>query len=441
MILLHHFRNSEGCCNPVLASLVLLVSWLGSTVGCSGQASSDGKDVPGVHDTMADLAADVPNGLDLAREATQQDMDLFADVEPLRQEWQQVQPGGDTACSTGEPFRFFVHPGDRRHVLVYLQGGGACWNDLTCTLGAAMSPQEAPTFQEFMEGVVSHQYDGVLDRANPDNLFASWTVVYVPYCTSDIHWGRTTREYAGGLVQHHKGFFNAAAALGWVFDHVDQPEMVVMSGCSAGGYGALLHSAYVAQHYPQAKVRVLVDAAAGITTPSFIRDSLTAWDALPSLTGAKPLSDVDVDALGFEDVFRRIADYWPQHRYALYSTAHDGLQKFIYKAMGGKDTEWPDLLLDAANTLLGALPNYRCYVPAGTLHCVLPFRAFYLREVNGVPLLQWVREFVLAPDLPAAQICEGADCERDPLCEDCANSTETPVPFYCLACTGGTGGY
>ena len=410
-------------------------------MGCSSPGSGQGEDPTDAHDTTMELAGDAPEAPDASREATPLEVDSLPDAEPLQEEWQQVEPGGDTACSTGAPFRFFVHPGDLTHVLVYFQGGGACWNDLTCTLGAAMSPQEAPTFQEFMEGVASQQYDGVLDRANPDNPFASWTVVYIPYCTSDIHWGRTTREYAGGLVQQHRGFFNATAALAWVYDHVDKPEILVISGCSAGGYGALLHSAYVAEHYPEAKVRVLVDAAAGITTPSFIRDSLTAWDALASLSGADPLSDVDLDSLGFADVFQRIADHWPQHRYALYSTAHDDLQKFIYKAMGGKDAEWPDLLLEASGSLLEALPNYRCYIPAGTLHCVLPFRAFYLRDIDGVPLRQWVTDFALGPDLPEAEICEGADCQTDPLCDDCATMTDDPVPFYCLACTGGTGGY
>ncbi len=235
--------------------------------------------------------------------------------------------------------------------------------------------------------------------------------------------------------------FNARAALQWVYSEVEDPEMVVLGGCSAGGYGALLHSAYVAAHYPTAQLRVIVDAAAGITTSSFIKESLVAWDALATLSETEPLRDVDLESLSFEDVFRAVASYWPHHRYAMYSTAHDDLQKFIYKAMGGKDVEWPERLLDAVSSLMDTVPNFRCHVPAGTLHCILPFHAFYLREVNGVFFRQWIEDFVFSQTLPEAQICEGPDCQTDPLCNQCGSMPQDHLPFYCLACTGGTGGY
>jgi hypothetical protein len=41
-----------------------------------------------------------------------------------------VLPGGNTRCifSTSTPFAFQVIPGDSDNVLVYFQGGGACWD-------------------------------------------------------------------------------------------------------------------------------------------------------------------------------------------------------------------------------------------------------------------------------------------------------------------------
>ncbi|MCJ7810722.1 MAG: pectinacetylesterase family protein, partial [Dehalococcoidia bacterium] len=49
--------------------------------------------------------------------------------------WTKIAPGGETICSRGTPFAYFVHPGTVNRLVVYFQGGGACWNDTTCSLG------------------------------------------------------------------------------------------------------------------------------------------------------------------------------------------------------------------------------------------------------------------------------------------------------------------
>ena len=41
-------------------------------------------------------------------------------------------PGGDTICSDGSPYRFFVHRGDPSKLLIEFEGGGACWSGATC---------------------------------------------------------------------------------------------------------------------------------------------------------------------------------------------------------------------------------------------------------------------------------------------------------------------
>ena len=43
-----------------------------------------------------------------------------------------IEPGGETTCSDGTPYKFFVRPGAPEKVVFYLQGGGGCWNGGTC---------------------------------------------------------------------------------------------------------------------------------------------------------------------------------------------------------------------------------------------------------------------------------------------------------------------
>ena len=46
--------------------------------------------------------------------------------------WQAVAPGGATACSHGTPYTFFVSPGTVNKLLVEFEGGGCCFDALTC---------------------------------------------------------------------------------------------------------------------------------------------------------------------------------------------------------------------------------------------------------------------------------------------------------------------
>ena len=92
-----------------------------------------------------------------------------------------------------------------RQVVFYLQDGGACFSAETC---APDSDLYNTTVDEGPTGA-----GGIFDFADQRNPFADYSVVYVPYCTGDVHLGNTTTEYAAGLTVHHKGFLNATAAL------------------------------------------------------------------------------------------------------------------------------------------------------------------------------------------------------------------------------------
>src|SRR6185503_10187802 len=46
--------------------------------------------------------------------------------------WTEFDPGGDTICSRGSEFAYWVHPGTVNRVVIDFVGGGACWNAATC---------------------------------------------------------------------------------------------------------------------------------------------------------------------------------------------------------------------------------------------------------------------------------------------------------------------
>jgi len=110
--------------------------------------------------------------------------------------WEKVVPGGECACSDGSEFSFLVHKGDPAKILVYFEGGGACFTAELCDPANeiyrvdAEGPAPAPA--------------GVFDFADPRNPFADNTIFYVPYCTADAFLGDAITTYRSGLTIEHR---------------------------------------------------------------------------------------------------------------------------------------------------------------------------------------------------------------------------------------------
>src|SRR5918994_1706372 len=47
-------------------------------------------------------------------------------------EWEKVVPGGDCECADGSEFAFWVREGDPNKVVLYLDGGGSCFDETSC---------------------------------------------------------------------------------------------------------------------------------------------------------------------------------------------------------------------------------------------------------------------------------------------------------------------
>ena len=76
---------------------------------------------------------------------------------------------------------------------------------------------ELSTTKRLTDAIVASGYSpGFYDLDNPDNPFNGWTLVHIPYCTGDIHWGDNVVEYTDDLTIHHKGQVNFKVVMEWV---------------------------------------------------------------------------------------------------------------------------------------------------------------------------------------------------------------------------------
>jgi hypothetical protein len=345
---------------------------------------------------------------------------------PPAGEWIALEPEGATICSLGTEYRFFVRGGDPSRVMIDFRGGGACWDALTCGFAqsGALFSLEAGTLDQLVSRIAP---GNIYSEESP---FADWTIIHLPYCTGDIHWGNNVMDYGGNELQH-KGFVNAATALAWVYEHFEAPDDILVTGCSAGAYGAAAHSAYIRAHYEGANVRVLADSGAGIITERFLEDSLPNWNAQANLPPFVPGLDGPLTELSMPDVYIAIAQTFPDMILAQTGTAFDADQVFFYTAMGGDAADWPVLYRQSLETIDAAVPNFRYYVPPGSMHCAIPYAFFADREVDGVRLEDWTVQLATGETPPANVACEGEDCCVDPICAMCDDDPAMPGCRFC----------
>jgi Pectinacetylesterase len=190
---------------------------------------------------------------DKAGATTASDTTIAAADQKWKKRWKKVAPGGDCQCSDGSEFNFWVRKANPKKVVFYLQGGGACFSAKTC------APDSDLYRTRVGEGPAGE--GGMFDFADERNPFADHSVVYVPYCSADVHIGDTTTKYAPGLTVHHKGYVNGTAALDHLAATFPRATDVVVIGESAGSVAAPLYAGLVSDRLSGARITALADGS------------------------------------------------------------------------------------------------------------------------------------------------------------------------------------
>ena len=326
--------------------------------------------------------------------------------------WTKIAPGGETICSRGTPFAYFVHPGTVNRLVVYFQGGAACWKDKTCSLEGLFKETAGDSDNPGLAA------EGIFNLENPDNPFKDWSFVFIPYCTADVHWGNNVQTYTSGganIVIHHKGFVNFSAVLDWIQDNLEQPEKIFVSGCSAGSYGSIMDAPHIHQVYPDVPLYQLGDAGAGVMTDDFFQNSFPNWGATQNIPDWIPAPDGSWDEVSsLADLYIAVANYYPNDHWSQYNTAHDQIQTLMYSAIGGTADDWAKLMLASIQEIQESAPNFHAYIAPGAIHCITSDDIFYTREVNGVRFRDWVDAMV------------NDEAWDDVMCTDCETDPEAP---------------
>jgi hypothetical protein len=303
--------------------------------------------------------------------------------------WTKIEPGGDTRCVDNTPYAFWVRPGTENKLLIYFQGGGMCWDADSCS----------------QENLYDHT---VTDADNPENLrgifcfcdgrnpFASYNVVFIPYCTGDLHWGNYVATYTvdGTPVPiYHRGYVNAHSALRWVSENYSAPTSIFVTGGSAGSVGSILHAAHIAKHYPDSMVTQLGDSAA-VSPPL---DFDTAYGAHQNFPDCQKLDEFADDGLEVWEIYAAVAHCNHERTFSQFNFASDHVQKFFYYKLGGTGT-FDGLIEDHLRKTREQATNFYSYTVLNDIeadHCILTKKGFYELKVGGTLLRDWVQELAV----------------------------------------------
>jgi hypothetical protein len=146
-------------------------------------------------------------------------------------------------CIAGTDYSVYTKQGDPKKLLIFLQGGGACWQGLNrCNI---LAEDQAPGEDADFAGKL-----GVFDSSQPDNPFADHSIVYMPYCDGSTFGGDNDvvdGNFPFGGLRHHRGLRNVSAGMDVAAKLFPRAKQITVMGHSAGGVGVASFAPFLAR--------------------------------------------------------------------------------------------------------------------------------------------------------------------------------------------------
>lgn len=331
---------------------------------------------------------------------------------PIYERWRKVELPG-TVCGNGSQYKLWVNRYEgATNLMVYLEGGGACWDYHTCSgsagLVGAANTDGIPDNHIDLRGVMSP----LLLRLPEETPTWDWNMVFLPYCTGDVFVGDRTVTYvdpegAGpDLEFHHAGYSNLLAITEWLSEQFPEIPNLLVTGCSAGGVGSVAAYHTLRSRLAVGRGHVLNDSGPlfpGENHAQELYDTIrVAWNldtVIDAELGGDPALDTDLGAVNLV-----LADEWPDDRFGMTLFRHDGtFPRIAYSFMGELSREemwalWEEDVArmteqyDSRGNMAYYLPYWRSFIDA---HCstIVKWEGSEIEEL-GVDGEVFVRELL-----------------------------------------------
>ncbi len=306
-------------------------------------------------------------------------------------------------CANGSSTGFAVNlsPTGSDRLVIYLEGGGACFDETSCASVAGGRGYDAETLE--VTSIVLSGY-GIFRREDESNPARDWNQVYIPYCTGDAHAGTNAAGFGG---REHVGFSNVTHDLRRIVPTFRDPAMVLLTGASAGGLGALANFDQVQQAFGCSPVHLLDDSGP-ILEDDYLRPCLQSLTR--ELWGIVPPADCPQctmpDGGGLAALWPYLATKYPDRRFALLSNTADSTIRSFYGAGITRDCRsgarlssevFEEGLVDLRDRALAPFPNAATFYVESDAHTFL-IGGFETPVAGGITLGEWVQRMLDGAD-------------------------------------------
>jgi hypothetical protein len=341
------------------------------------------------------LAASDASGLDVVSDARATDSGfvLGAPITAPAGQWTWV-PFDNAFCANGTTTGIGINPSTTStRVLIYMEGGGACWDELTCytlmTAARFTTGYDQTTFKtELADPTNITMPGGFLDRAAAGNPVKDYSYVYIPYCTGDVFSGNNVTTIGTNTV-HFVGYANVTAFLERIVPTFPGADRVILAGSSAGGYGAVFNWWQAQRAFGSVRVDVLDDSGAfmpaDVLTSSTSQSVMSAQAASWNLAATVPCGGCMSNPSA---IFGAYAAAAPTHRGALMSYTQDTVLPSYYQI---STTQFTTGLYEDLATQFARNANLKAFVVGDAGHVLLDEP---LLTQNGVTVQAFVKELV-----------------------------------------------
>lgn len=317
---------------------------------------------------------------------------------PVGDGWTQhlFDPAGGEGpiCIAGTPFSVYTREGDPSKLLIFEQGGGACWQDFyNCNVLAEAQAPPAPRV-------------GIWDFDSPDNPFADYSIVYMPYCDGSVFSGdNDVFDPAFGqaigvpaaVVRFHRGLRNQSAGMDVARASFPNASQVTLAGSSAGGVGVAGFAPFLARFAFGNGVELSVFNDAGpvainLETTDDIAARVADWQFAQFYPASCHQCDEFGQATGIID-WRLKND--TTIREAFYETDSDLTNRFFLRLLANQPL-FREIVVTEHGLLNEKYPDrYKRFIVAGDAsHTALQTPLFYTQDANGVLLSDWTADFL-----------------------------------------------
>jgi hypothetical protein len=311
-------------------------------------------------------------------------------------------PFDNTKCRGGTPAGMSVNMNSAsKKLMIYLEGGGACFDSQTCGSNPDAIGSQNPGGA------------GVFNRGQAANPVKDWNYVYVPYCTGDVHMGAKDDGMVPGVTgtQHFMGRANLTAFLHRIIPTFQTPEKVLLTGVSAGGFGASSNAAFVQYAFGSVPITVIDDSGPTFSNkylPKCLTQTyVTTWGLDKSILedcGSACMADADYSVQFLDYTAKRATDRFN----GLIESDQDSIIRGFYGIgtnNGANDCMGILLItsMGADDFLAGLLeyrervkpyPGFSTFYPSSTQHTWLGGDSLYTATAGSVKMVDWVQGII-----------------------------------------------